>query len=287
MLGPLQLSCHLLANAVTLSHDFLIVGGQWDEIEATVHLEWRCLKKKSLLPILKHADHCREHRTVMEDPLSTAADLAAAAKEKARHPDLHAPWPIPSLWERGVLLEQSPDVPMHLLFPGIVKTTMLRIQQWMCNKPKMNPFIQVMKSQFQSIDKLKLSWMKTLQHKAGKFVGWLSENHLAISRLLKWFCSSLDLIASDAAPWIEPNKHPDKWSMADNKEWLQLHGLPRSDMNAAALTGAAKHCMTEVHPHPPAAAMTAGPVATVMAAVASLDELISSIMVQVIPNKEH
>ena len=285
-LGPLQLSYHLLANAVSLSHDF-VVSGLWDEIEAKEYLEWHCLNKKSVLAILKHADHCREYRSISEDPLSTATDLAAAEREKVRHPDLHAPWPIPSLWDRGVLLEQSPDVPMHLLFLGIVKTTMLRIQQWMCNKRKMKPFVRAMESQFLSIDKLKLSWMKTLPYKAGKFGGWVSENFLAISRLLKWFYSSLNLIASDAAPWIEPNKHPDKWSMVDNKGWLQLRGLPKSNMNAAALTAVVKHYMTEVHPPPPVVAMTAGPVATVMATVASLDELISSIMVQVIPDKEY
>ena len=176
---------------------------------------------------------------------------------------------------------------MHLLFLGIVKTTMLRIQQWMCNKRRMNPFVRAMESQFQSIGKLKLSWMKTLPYKAGKFGGWVSENYLALSRLLKWFYSSLDLITSDAAPWIQPNKHPDKWSMVDNKGWLQLRGLPRSKMNASALKTAVKYYMTKVHPPHPVVAMTADPVATVMATVAGLDELISLIMVQVIPNKEY
>ena len=106
---------------------------------------------------------------------------------------------------------------MHLLFLGIVKTTMLRIQQWMSNKRKMAPFVRAMKKQFYSLDKLKLSWIKVLPHKAGKFGGWISENYLAISRLLKWFYSSLALIASDPAPWQEPNKPLEKWTMMDNK----------------------------------------------------------------------
>ena len=108
----------------------------------------------------------------------------------------------------------SPDKLQENDSLNVFIATMLRIQQWMCNKQKMNPFVRAMKSHFQSIDKLKLLWMKTLEYKAGKFGGWVSENYLGISRLLKWFYfTSLDLIASDTAPWIEPNKHSDKWSM--------------------------------------------------------------------------
>jgi hypothetical protein len=285
MLGPLRLSYHLLANAVNTSHDFL-VEGIWNEKEATEYLDWHCIKKKSLKAIILHADHCREYKNIMDDPLSSPAEKAAAEREKVRDPDLHAPWPIPSLWERGVLLEQSPDVPMHLLFLGLVKTTMLRIQQWMSNKRKMAPFVRAMKKQFESLDKLKLSWIKTLPYKAGKFGGWVSENYLAISRLLKWFYSSLALIASDPAPWHEPNKPPDKWSMVDNKAWLTLHGFPSSDMNASELKAKVLYCMTEI-PYPDEVAMSAGPVETVLATVSSLDELISLIMVQSIPGEEY
>jgi hypothetical protein len=286
MLGPLRLSYHLLANAVNTSHDFL-VNGVWNEKEATAYLDWHCIKKKSLKAIILHADHCREYNNIMEDPLSSIPERAAATREKDRQPHLHAPWPLPSLWERGVLLEQSPDVPMHLLFLGLVKTTMLRIQQWMSNKRKMAPFVRAMKKQFDSLDKLKLSWIKILPYKAGKFGGWISENYLAISRLLKWFYSSLSLIASDPAPWQEPNKPPEKWTMVDNKAWLTLHGFPSSDLSASELTAKVLHCMTEVHPFPDEVAMSAGPVETVMATVSSLDELISLIMVESIPGEEY
>jgi hypothetical protein len=286
MLAPLRLSYHLLANAVTNSHDFL-VSGVWNEDEATAYLKWHCIKTKSLKAIIMHADYCREYDTIMNNPLSTAVEKAAADREKERYPDLYARWPLPSLWQRGVLLDQSPDVPMHLLFLGVVKTTMLRIQQWMSNKRKMEPFVRAMKTQFESLDKLKLSWIKTLPYKAGKFGGWVSENYLAISRLLKWFYSSLDLIASDDIPWVEPEREPEKWIMTDNKAWLKLRGLPTADMNAKELTASVKYYMTEVHPAPPLVETKAGPVETVMATVASLDELISLIMVQEIPEEEY
>jgi hypothetical protein len=286
MLGPLRLSFHLLANAVNTSHEF-IVNGTWNDKQVREYLDWHCIKKKSVTAIILHADHCREYNIIMDDPLSTPAERAAAVREKEREPDLHAPWPIPSLWERGVLLEQTPDVPMHLLFLGVVKTTMLRIQQWMSNKRKMSPFVRAMKTQLNSIEKLKLSWMKTLPYKKGKFGGWVSENYVAMSRLLKWFYSSLALIASDPAPWIEPNKPPVKWTMVDNKAWLTLHGFPSSDMSASELTAKVLYYMTEVHPFPPEVAMSAGPVETVMLTVASLDEMISLIMVELIPGEEY
>ena len=286
MLGPLRLSYHLLANAVKNSHDFM-VDGVWSVKEATSYLEWHCLKDKSLKAIIRHADHCREHAEVMKDPLSTDAEKAASTRQKARHPDLYEPWPIPSLWQRGVLLKQSPDVPMHLLFLGIVKTTMLRVQEWMANKRKMNPFVQAMKQQFESIDELKLSWIKTLPYKAGRFGGWVSENYLAISRLLKWFYSSLDSIASDEAPWVPPNKPMDKWSMKDNIAWLKERDLPRAKMNAVELREQVELYITGVEPVPPIVDMSAGPVETVMATVSSLDEMISLIMVQEITSEAY
>jgi hypothetical protein len=286
MLGPLRLSYHLLANAVNTSHAFL-VNRVWNEKQVTDYLDWHCVKPQSVKAIILHADHCRDFNDIMDDPLSSPAERAAAIRERDREPDLHAPWPIPSLWERGVLLEQSPDVPMHLLFLGVVKTTMLRIQQWMSNKRKMSPFVRAMTTQLDSIEKLKLSWMKTLPCKAGKFGGWVSENYVAISRVLKWFYSSLALIASDPAPWVEPNKPPEKWTIVDNRAWLTLHGFPSSDLCASKLKAKVLHCMTEVHPFPPEVAMSAGPVETVMLTVSTLDEMISLIMVESTPGEEH
>jgi hypothetical protein len=105
----------------------------------------------------------------MEDHESTDAEKEAEAvtAEKEREANLCACWPIPSLWARGVLLSQCPDVPMHLLFLGCVKTVMMRVQAWMTNKRKATVFAREMTQHMKSLEALKLTWMKILPHKGG------------------------------------------------------------------------------------------------------------------------
>jgi hypothetical protein len=42
---------------------------------------------------------------------------------KKRFPRKYKQWMYPAAWIRGVNIEQHIDVPMHLLFLGVVKTT--------------------------------------------------------------------------------------------------------------------------------------------------------------------
>ena len=285
-LGPLKLTYDKLIDAVTLSHDN-VVCGLWSLEEAEQYLQWHCLKTQTLHKVLKHAERCKEYNDIMEDPESTNEEKRAVTNDKTRNPSLYLPWPLPSLWTRGVQLNQCPDVPMHLIFLGCVKTVMLRIEAWMTNKRKAKPFAERMKHLMESIDELKLSWIKIIPYKGGRFGGWVSENYLAMSRILKWFYSLLDEIASDKADWVEPVDRPQvRWRARDNKAWLRQRGLKTGGL-AKALAKRVDHYMTKVDPVPEVVEMKAGPVETVLLTVASLDELISLVMVEEIPNEEY
>jgi hypothetical protein len=286
MLRPFQLEYSDLISAVTLAHN-CYVEGQWLVEESEAWLDLFCLNTKSVENILLHAEHCKGRKDIMEDPNSTEADLAALAVDMESEPHLYLPWPIPSLWQRGLLLDQCPDIPMHLLFLGIVKTVMKQVKAWMANKRKSTSFAKEMKKIMESLDELKLSWLKILPYKeSGKFGGWVSENFVAMSRILKWFYSLLDRVASDKAPWVEPVDKPHKnWTIVDNKGWLRQRGLPLAGL-AKALENRVYHYMNEVDPVPPLVEMTAGPVGDVLLTISSLDELISILMVEEIPNQQ-
>jgi hypothetical protein len=80
---------------------------------------------------------------------------------------------------------------------------------------------------------------------------------VAMSRILEWFYSLLDRVASDKAPWVEPVDKPHKnWTIVDNKGWLRQRGLPLAGL-AKALENRVYHCMNEVDPVPPLVEMTA------------------------------
>ena len=44
---------------------------------------------------------------------------------------LNNEWKYPAAWERGITLSQHIDVPMHLIFLGIVKTCIQLVHDWM------------------------------------------------------------------------------------------------------------------------------------------------------------
>ena len=284
-LPPTVLTYESLVSGVTLTHQAL-VEGWWCSEEAKEWLKWHCLNLKTQGTILLHAERCKEYRDIMDDPLSTDAEKNAVENEREREPSLYLPWPIPSLWNRGVLLNQCPDVPMHLLFLGCVKTVMLRVQAWMSNKRKASPFAREMKRYMESLDELKLTWMKILPYKGGKFGGWVSENYVAMSRIMKWFYSSLDRLASDEELWVEPVDKPQiDWKALDNRAWLTQRGLDDSGL-ADPLRARVKHYMDQT-PVPPVVEMQAGSVETVLLTISSLDDLISLVMIDEIPNHEY
>jgi hypothetical protein len=283
-LQPFQLTHAALLSAVTLSHEHLVCGTLSVE-EAAQWLQHHCIKTDAKNSIFLHAKRWKEHQDIMADPESTAAKKEALEADKEDEPNLCKPWPIPSMWTRGVLLNQCPDVPMHLFFLGCINTVMLRVQAWMSNKRKHKAFIRENESYMKSIDDLKLTWMKLLPCKGGRFGGWVSKNYLAMSRIMKWFYSMLDRLPSDKAPWVEPADKPqDKWSAVDNKNWLQQRGLHAQGL-ANSVWERVQHHMNQV-PVPPVVEMMAGPVEDVLLIMSSLDDLISLIMIKEIPNKE-
>jgi hypothetical protein len=71
------------------------------------------------------------------------------------------------------------------------------VHEWMTKRHKSASFIHYTKDTLEYIQKLGLSWCKCIAYKSGNFGGWVSENYLAIGRLLPWFYGSIDHIAED------------------------------------------------------------------------------------------
>jgi hypothetical protein len=52
---------------------------------------------------------------------------------------LNNEWKYPAAWERGITLSQHIDVPMHLIFLGIVKTCIQLVHDWILDDTKVLP----------------------------------------------------------------------------------------------------------------------------------------------------
>jgi hypothetical protein len=106
-----------------------------------------------------------------------------------------------------------------------------------------------------------------------------------MSRMLKWFCSIMDRLASDEEPWVEPiNKSQDKWKAVDNRAWLMQRGLNKEGLTKT-LSARVHHFMTQADPVLPRTDMQAGPVETVLLTMSSIDELIALVMIDEIPDE--
>ena len=103
----------------------------------------------------------------------------------------------PALWNRGVPLICHIDVPMHLIFLGIVKSTVALVNEWMATNGWNLMALSRTNITLDSIKNLNISWCRTLPQWTGQAsrilctTGWVSENYLAMSRLFVWYYSEL------------------------------------------------------------------------------------------------
>ena len=202
--------------------------------------------------------------------------------EKIARPALYSKWPIPASWDFGVSLDHHPDVPMHLLCLGIVKTIMQRVDKWLTQQRKGTAFSSRMADTLESIEKLSLVWCKLQPYKAGgKFGGWVSEYYLSMARLIPWFYSTLDQIAPHAPAWVEPT-HPDikNWTGDDCKHWLKLRGLPTTGVVAKLRGRVNAYRQLPLDQQPEVVVQFGGPVKTVEDMLESLQRMIACLFTE-------
>ena len=238
-LAPLHLKYDLLKRAVSLTATN-IENGTWDKGVARAYLHVHGLNKKAIDGILRGG------------------------------------WEFPALWTRGVELSQHIDVPLHLFFLGVVRTCIHMVHDWMTKRHKSASFIRYTKNTLESIQKLGLSWCKCIAYKSGTLGGWVSENYLALARLLPWFYGSIDTIAEDQQ-FETPTVAQKHWTKQQNVAWLSVRGLNTR--------GTAKELQIHVHNYlaaqegpPPVLPLQGGPVVGVQEMLFSLHHLICHVM---------
>jgi hypothetical protein len=69
------------------------------------------------------------------------------------------------MWTRGTQLTQHVDVPMHLIFLGVVKTNILMVQEWMTKRHNNNTFLNYTAGCLEFIQKMGISWCKCIEYK--------------------------------------------------------------------------------------------------------------------------
>ena len=140
---------------------------------------------------------------------------------------------FPAMWNSGLTLNQCPQATMHILFLGIVKKSVLWLQDWSTCQKKYTALQIELEKRTRMIRQLGLSWMKMEPYKGKKLGGWVSENYLAFCRVLPWIYLNLPNLDLDP-PYVEPEREKTKWNKKETTAWLKSRNLD-TEGNAQAL----------------------------------------------------
>ena len=116
------------------------------------------------------------------------------------------------------------DALMHLCFLGIAKSVVRLIGSFLNRRSRLQSFLLAVQGRLEQINRPQLQWCKAIPCKKGKLGGWVSENYVAIGKVVKWFCSDLVDIA-ETVEFVEPDAPLEQWLVRDLKGWLRVRGL--------------------------------------------------------------
>ena len=277
-LSPKRLTYDVMRNAVETAHTGVVFHG-WTMNNMKAYLRVHGLNAEAIASISECAVNCRTYNDLVEaasDADAATPELAAIQRERQRAPEKYEMWKFPALWVRGVELHQHIDVCMHLVFLGVIKTTIQMIQRWTKERGKHSTFLQYSVGIFESVQKLGLDWCRCLPYKNGKLGGWVSENYLAAARLMNWFYGPIDEIASDPV-FVEPDRAMNKWTKDQNKGWLGIRGLDTQG-SADELKARVIGYVQQPGGPPEQLAPKGGEVTNVHAALTALKAMVSRLM---------
>jgi len=235
---------------VKKAHDKYI-SGDWSISNMKAYLKVNGLNEDAIGSICARSRNVRD----FNDSLKAYVEQGVEEEyydlkyEREKNPVLFEIWKYPAVWERGTELSQHIDTIMHLVFLGVVKTTILMIHQYIADCERVQQFIYYATNLFESVSKYKLSWCKSIPYKKGSLGGWVSENFIAACRLMNWFYSGLDVVIKEDVIILAPEGKPQsKWTKKENMSWLKIRGLTTKGL-ALELKERVSECMN--HPAGP------------------------------------
>ena len=182
-----------------------------------------CFDHRYALIVEQHAHRAIAKRKWEDDGDDSHDDYIRKYPRKFLRAEYPTPFSRPQ-WS----LHKQLDVPMHMLFLGIVKTIQIFLVYWMRAKGLNSGFVQCMEGRLESVGTLSLTFCKSKGYgKTDKFGGMLSENWLANARLLPWIYGPLCFPMRRDPRYREPDVPVEQWSSNQCHLWMAAHGLSK------------------------------------------------------------
>ena len=135
---------------------------------------------------------------------------------------------LPSAWYQSDNVSIFVEVPMHLLFLGVMKSVMLKVNKCLRLINQNSNFIKLVSGILGTIKKMNIEWCKILEYPTTDTTGgWVSENFLAMSRLGLWFYSIIEYLPVQEQ-YNDPITNIETWTKQQCKKWLHVCGLSKT-----------------------------------------------------------
>jgi hypothetical protein len=266
----------LIADALKTHEQ--IISNQWGKKQGWAYLSvagWNGEAKESILlhatnmVSLNKAIDRREH-----DPIGYNAMMVNYNED----PSLFAAWKPPPIMLGPLFLDQFVEAPMHIMFLNNCRNTVLMINAWMKLNKKFTPFVVNAHGRLEQIQCLALSFCKAMPFGLGTLGGYVSENHMALARVGKWFFASVMKIIEET-PYIQPLTHYTTWLKDDLKAWLKARHLPYG-ANKPELFVKVKELMEQIGGPPAALPSMKGNPILIKRMISSMSSMVAHFMTQ-------
>jgi len=269
LLKPVELTYDALKSAVTVAHDGF-VNSSWSSNNVNSYLCAHGINAEAIQNIMECAKNFKAIIDLPEDD----TQCAALNIKQQSHPELFTMWKFPTLWCQNVNLTPHVDAIMHLIFLGVVKSTIQKILDFFALRGKQAAFLKYSNSLLEGVQHLHLCWCKCIPCKTGKFGGWVSENYLSTARMFAWLYSDVQLVAPDISDLDVTNLHPQhRLTRKENYHWLLIRGQDIHE-NAAQLRLHVQEMMSLPQGSPPILPPARGTVSAVLKLSSALQAMV-------------
>jgi len=223
LLVPFQITYDGLKTSVNLAYH-MYQKEAWTRSQCETFLEVEGLNAKYITTFMENATNSLALTIAEPTP---GPELLELQQMKLEAPERFQQLEHPALWEReGVPLTTTIDAIMHLLFLGIVKSLLVKTQDWLKRQGLNKQFLDSFPPLLGPLLEMSLDWVSLQAYRGDKFGGWVSENYLGFSRIMNWFYQNIDQLCPNNEDKIPPAELPQKkWLRKHNYFWLQCRGL--------------------------------------------------------------
>ena len=228
---PFKITYESLCLALDLAHDAYCIHG-WTEASTKAYLQVECYDDHTIDNLLEHAANSLSLQAARAQPEKYAALLADAEY----YPDKYIKMKRPVAWTREtILLTLHPDVIMHLIGLGVIKTTTAKSKDWMKAQNKYASFKRHAGTSLDALSLMNISWINIMPYASDKpggtgdkLGGWVSENFFGFCRVMPWFYQNIEEAVQFNDNIPPDGLAPKKYLKKHNQYWLKVRGLDDS-----------------------------------------------------------